>query len=256
MKISRLFAAVLLLFVSCSVKEDRSDCPCLLILDLEAVRTTFPEAQLLLSVNMDGKCVVTDSLKVADVEGLYEMEVPKGVLNLNVWSEEAITYVSDGQLNIPLGDDCPQVRMYSETLDVRNLDSRKVDVRLCKNHCLLTIDFMDGFGQEEEFVTGVRGNVDGYSDDGKPRNGYFFHFMSSPMKLVLPRQNDASLRLDLMDGSGLLKSFALGNYLTMSGYDWTAQDLQDASVTVDFAYTKITVSVGAWENSYDFDIVF
>lgn len=80
--------------------------------------------------------------------------------------------------------------------------------------------------------------------------------MSSPMKLVLPRQNDASLRLDLMDGSGLLKSFALGNYMTMSGYDWTAQDLQDASVTVDFACTKITVSVGAWENSYDFDIVF
>ncbi|MGN0190518.1 MAG: hypothetical protein ACI39U_02570 [Candidatus Cryptobacteroides sp.] len=251
-----LFVVALILLSSCSVKEDRSGCPCMLMLDFESVRTVSPEAGLLLSANMDGNCVVMDSVNLAEFEGPYEMEVPRGVVNLNVWSDEALDYVSEGQLSIPLGDDCPQVRMFSETLDLRDADSRAVEVRLCKNHCLLSICFKGEDGRDEGFVTGVRGNVDGYACDGRPRLGEFFHFMSTPMKLVLPRQTDSSLKLDVIGREGLLKSFALGNYLAASGYDWTAADLQDASVTVDFTCTKILISVGAWDSSYDFDIVF
>ena len=73
---------------------------------------------------------------------------------------------------------------------------------------------------------------------------------------MLPRQRDASLKLDIFGDDGLLKSFSLGNYLLESGYDWTAKDLRDATVLVDFAGTQIRIEVGGWDHSYDFDIVF
>ena len=72
---------------------------------------------------------------------------------------------------------------------------------------------------------------------------------------MLPRQTDASLKLDIFSGFGLLKSFALGNYLKASGYDWNAKDLSDATVFVDFAGTQIEISVSGWEDTHSFDIV-
>ena len=53
-----------------------------------------------------------------------------------------------------------------------------------------------------------------------------------------------------------LKTFALGNYINKCGYDWTAADLQDIVVRIDYACTKLNIAVGAWEHSYDVDIEF
>ena len=94
-----------MLAVSCSIKEDRSSCPCILRLD-------FPELvsgqeQFLLSVNRGGECIISDLLIPGETGGVCELEVPKDELFVNVWSEESFEYVADGALQIPLGDDCP-----------------------------------------------------------------------------------------------------------------------------------------------------
>ena len=51
-----------------------------------------------------------------------------------------------------------------------------------------------------------------------------------------------------------LKTFALGNYIQQCGYDWTSEDLQDIVVKIDYACTRISITVGPWEYSYDVDI--
>ena len=248
-----------LLAASCSIKEDRSSCPCILRLD-------FPELvsgqeQFLLSVNRGGECIISELLVPGETGGVCELEVPKDELFVNVWSEESFEYVADGALQIPLGDDCPAVKMFSASLDTRDCEARTLNVDMSKNYCQLSIVFAGEGGSLGGLVSGVGGTIDGYSADGRPREGDFFHFNTvgegnqDAFRLMLPRQTDASLKLDIFSGSGLLKSFALGNYLKASGYDWNAKDLSDATVFVDFAGTQIEISVSGWEDTHSFDIV-
>lgn len=250
------------LAVSCSVKEDRTACPCLLRLEFGGMPQADQGKRLLLSVNRGGECIIRDTLSPAREGGFYELEVPKDELYVNLWSEEAMEYVDDGKLKIPLGDECPAVRMFSSAIDTRYCEFRQIDVDLSKNYCLLTVSFVGDSGGLGKYLAGVDGRVDGYSPDGSPSEGEFFHFIqkqgngSGNFTLMLPRQRDASLKLDIFGDDGLLKSFSLGNYLLESGYDWTAKDLRDATVLVDFAGTQIRIEVGGWDHSYDFDIVF
>ena len=71
---------------------------------------------------------------------------------------------------------------------------------------------------------------------------------------VLPRQSDASLMLYIDDGDTSVKAFALGQYIVSGGYDWTADDLEDISVSIDFAQTEVLVTVDGWESVYDYDV--
>ena len=75
-------------------------------------------------------------------------------------------------------------------------------------------------------------------------------------ELSLPRQKDASLKLSVLEKTSVLKTFALGNYICQSGYDWTAENLQDIVVKIDYACTRVSIVVGPWEHSYDVDIEF
>lgn len=247
-------ALTVLLMTSCSIKQDRSGCPSLLRLDFSAEKKAAPDAELLLSVNCRGKCLLADTVRLGEISGLYDVEVPKDLLNVNVWSEDASRFVSGGSLFIPLGDDCPAVDMFSQTVDLSGAETKTLPVELSKNYCVLDITFKDeGI---DDFVVDIEGDIDGYSEKGLPRKGDFFHFLDSPMKLLLPRQTEATLKLDIWKGHELLKTFALGNYMEKGGYDWAAKNLKDASVTIDFACTTVNIVVGEWDNTSDFDIVF
>ena len=56
----------------------------------------------------------------------------------------------------------------------------------------------------------------------------------------LPVQMDGSLRLNVMAYDGtLLRSFALGEYILQSGYDWNAEDLEDIRIEVDIVHSSL-----------------
>ena len=42
----------------------------------------------------------------------------------------------------------------------------------------------------------------------------------------------------------VLRYFAIGEILAKNGYDWTSPDLADASLTIDYASTAITLTIG------------
>ena len=71
----------------------------------------------------------------------------------------------------------------------------------------------------------------------------------------MPRQMDNSIVLEVNDGTSVLKTFALGEYISASGYDWSAPDLGDITVGIDYTRTKLTVSVLGWDEVYEFDVV-
>ena len=237
------------------VKERRGSCPCQLQLDFTRLDTSVVEAARV-NILGPGGFVYDDSLSSEAFAEQTLVDVPKGGCLLCVYSGERGMVAPESGLSIPYGEDCPPVYMCAAFLDTDCEQYRKV-VLLRKNYCQLSICVED----VEHFPFGltVRGDVVGYGADGSPVKGDFYYgvqeFSDSQWTMSIPRQKDDSLVLEVNDGTMVLKTFALGEYIRASGYDWGAADLEDIIVSIDYTRTKMTISVLGWDEVYEFDVV-
>lgn len=257
MKLSEVMTCILCMsvFAGCSIKEDRSVCPCRLVLDFSDVDTLTVRAADLMVSSSDG-LIFKDSVDFAAVGKEYVADVPHGELMVNVWSGAEGFHDEDEGIVIPFGYGCPPVFMHSSSVDAVGEICRE-KVVMHKNHCRLSVEVK---GRDDvPYSLTVRGNVCGYMTDGSPAEGAFscvaYPDGGGKVTVSLPRQLDNSLLLDIDDGSGIMKTFALGEYIAASGYDWTAPDLEDLSIVVDYFATVLTIHVRWWDKEYEFDIV-
>ena len=244
--------AAAMLAAACSVKDDRIDCPSVLELDLNEVNASLcPSIDLLLY--SDNGFRLTDTLDMTVMRTEYN--VPRDRIHIRAWSGGG-RFVLERGLDIPLGKDCPRVYMYDSDVEVLQERWREI-VMMRKGHCVLTLKLEgEGIMNADLYVVG---NVSGYDVEGRPCEGDFNVRLEekkpgSGYVVVLPRQLDSSLRLLIDDGSGTARTFALGQYITSSGYDWDVPDLDDISVTLDYALTEATVVINGWESVYKYEI--
>lgn len=219
-------------------------------------------------------------------KGSYSYVVPKGDIDL------AVAYSADGlagKLNssgrwieIDEGRPCPSIWTCCEKVSAR-ADRVTVPVRLHKNFCRIDIQVRDVDGAEFPFKLRVRGNVNGYGLDGKPARGAFLCDAERSetesagsgtesdgddsgtasestgsghgYAVTVPRQTDDSLTLEIVTDDGVAKSFAIGNYIAASGYDWTSADLKDICLEIDYARTVISFTIDKWTHSEQFEVV-
>lgn len=257
MKLSEVLAIVwiALLVISCSVKEDRDACPCRLRLDMSDVDTSVVKHAELVVTAPDG-FLFREILAAEDLEDGYVVEVPRGSVSVGVYDGAFGSVNDNGWLAIDYGNECPHVYMYSSVIEARG-EAMVEDVQMTKNHCIMTIHV-----QTEKafpFRLEAKGMVDGYMPGGKPSVGEFMYAMyvdeDGKCQLALPRQADNSLILEVHDDSGILRSFALGEYVAASGYDWGEKDLQDLTVSLDYALTQVVITVKDWSEEFVFDVV-
>ncbi len=214
----------------------------------------------------------------------YSYVVPKGEVDL------AVAYSADGlagELNssgrwieIDEGRPCPSIWTCCEKVSAR-ADRVTVPVRLHKNFCRIDIQVRDVDGEEFPFKLRVRGNVNGYGLDGRPARGAFLcdaersetesdgsgtesdgddsgaasESIGYGYAVNVPRQTDDSLTLEIVTDDGVAKSFAIGNYIAASGYDWTSADLKDICLEIDYARTVISFTIDKWTHSEQFEVV-
>lgn len=217
-------------------------------------------------------------------KGSYSYVVPKGDIDL------AVAYSADGlagELNssgkwieIDEGRPCPSIWTCCEKVSAR-ADRVTVPVRLHKNFCRIDIQVRDVDGEEFPFKLRVRGNVNGYGLDGKPARGTFLcdaersetegsgtesdgddsgtasesTVSGYGYAVTVPRQTDDSLILEIVTDDSVAKSFAIGNYIASSGYDWTSADLKDICLEIDYARTVISFTIDKWTHSEQFEVV-
>ena len=257
MKLSEVvtLTGLVMLCLACSVKEDRENCPCRLMLEMNGVDTsvvTYAEVV----VTASGGYSLRDTLDVGDFDKAYVVDVPRGDVGVGVYYGAAGSVDDMGCVKIDYGDECPPVYMQSSNVMAEG-ESVLEYVSMRKNHCIMTIHVKTE--KEFPFRLEVKGCVDGYESGGKPSVGDFMYAMSvhddGSCRLVLPRQNDDSLLLEVHDGTRSLKSFALGEYVVASGYDWNDDDLKDISISLDYALTKVVIAVEDWEYEHVFDVV-
>ena len=244
----------LLLETACSVREDRIPCPCQLYLDFVGPDIDDGTFAGLMVTAMKG-FVWKDTVDVVKVRNGYTVSVPRTLLHIRSWIG-ADSCASESGIVIPYGQDCPKVYMHDSDVKTTGEYIRET-VTLRKNHCVLTLT-TKGEGKLPSHIR-LKGNVAGYDAEGQPLNGNFCCLLKEEglengYKAVWPRQTDASLMLEVDDGKGNSKAFALGQYIVSSGYDWTSPDLDDVSVTLDYAMTEIRLVVGGWESVYRYDV--
>lgn len=244
----------LLACFSCSVKEDRMDCPCRLVLDFSDNDTvSVRSAQLLVNAS-EGFCLA-DTIACSDFSAEYMVSVPRGSVNVLAWYGGEDCVGRNEGLRIPYGQDCPEVYMDFFVVETDGESVHKA-VRMKKNHCRATIYVKT----EEDFPYRllVKGEVDGYDQDGMPSYGSFMYELelSEDMTgwVTLPRQRDESLCLEVCEGDAVLKVFTLGRYISATGYDWTAEHLEDLTLSLDYTHNIIGITIGEWDKEHHFDI--
>ena len=248
-----LFALSLISCAGCSVKENRGLCPCQLVLDFSQVDTvTVKSVDLFL--RKEGNLILNDVVDKEEFSEDYFAYVPRTGLYLCVWSGTGDA-LSDA-LSIPYGNECPPVYIHRSEMDADGESLREV-VRMRKNFCRMTLNVKMSIHTTVSLA--VSGNVDGYDIYGAPSEGDFMVRLhpeeDDTFCIRLPRQLDDSLVMEVDTGDKVVRRFPIGRYIAESGYDWTAPDLEDIVIDMDFAVTHLSMMIQGWEKEYRFDVV-
>ena len=253
MTIITVLAAVMMTAGSCSVKEDRADCPCWLKVFIDP----FPRSGAVITA-VDSEPVFTDMVEEENYVDCYEATVPRRVLALSCFRYYPTLSMNGGDIIIPKGSQADSLYAHHAEVDCR--------CERAEYHAALDKQFATVYmtvGQEKEFPYDIviKGGVDGmdmYSF--RPHEGAFEYCPkeSAPafFQFRLPRQKDGSLTLELYrktDGV-LLDTLPLGQYILDSGFDWEAESLEDIEILVDFSKMEPQIKVSEWKADKVYEI--
>ena len=285
-----MWMAGMLLLSSCSVKEDRSGCPCWMTVEMPDLvgqdgEKVGQDGRSPVGAGDDGTIVlrlrgnsdedevdysyqVTESVRV-DAEFL-EYEVPRGSVGVSVIEmPDRVGYDGD-EIRIPVGEQMDSLYGYFRMFYTR-CESVLCDVELHKEFCTVSFTLGDE-GYVSPYDLEVWGNVAGVSAwDLMPLEGDF-RFAPSPedgvYRVRVPRQLDASLELVMLempdqvghDGRAenervVVDRLPLGEYIARSGYDWAAEDLADVHIALDMEKQQVMITVSDWDGVVVMDIV-
>lgn len=243
-------AFIFCLVPGCSIKEDRDSCPWVLTLNMSEVEDDDFDA---LMVGVYGVSELSDTLS-PPFEEEYVFYLERGSNEVSI----ASVATDNGSTVIGYGSDCPELWLWYREWNFYG-EAAADTVKMHKQYCCLTLKAVSALEDESyPFALVVTGNVSGYERDGTPVEGDFYVIRNPSSQgwcsLNLPRQTDNSLRLELMSESETVRTFAIGEYIAESGYDWDAEDLEDITMEIDFAKTTIKLSTDRWSTILSFDI--
>ena len=278
----------MLFLSSCSIKEDRDGCPCWMTVEMPCQAGHDGEkvghdgkspvgagddgtVVLRLRGNSDEDAVdyeyqVTEAVRV-DV-GALEYEVPRGSVGVSAvafgneipgragYDGKSAGYDGD-QIRIPVGEQMDSLYGFFKMYHTR-CESVLCDMELHKEFC--TVSFTLGEdGYSSPYRIEVWGNVAGVSAwDLMPVQGEFRYasiLKNGVYQVRVPRQVDNSLELVMLEDYEIVDRLPLGEYIARSGYDWTAEDLDDVNVALDLEMQQVMITVSGWDGVVVMDIV-
>lgn len=252
--------------LSCSIKEERDECPCFLTLDFGGVAAAemlqMGLGQMDVMIWSDGSLCDSASFRLDDQVKEYDVAVPKSELSLlAICADGGRLSGADGMV-IAEGEDCPTVYLFTDSFAATGERMRRT-VILRRNFCVLTVSMKTSSGvSPKRYQVTVEGSANGFGRDGQPLEGPFrsgpFPSSGGIASLRLPRQSgasarDLSLRIEYPDSRDI-RTFPIGEYILESGYDWAAQDLEDISVEMDFSKSGITFTIDKWKKTISFEM--
>lgn len=255
--------AVIMAFIllcSCSVKEDRADCPVVLGLDFSLVNWERLRDAGLAEISLRvqaGDYGVEQRIGPEQGRGVLEMTVPKSCVEVSVVGEDSGLFSFSEGLEIPLGEECPPLFWHRSVIEEMTKDS-SVFVYLHKDYAEISFELKIKSDLQWDKALRVRSNVSGYLQDKSLRAGDFIfepeQTKPACFSVKLPRQSGPEMTLDILENGIAVRSFALGEFLIESGYDWSAPVLEDIVVEVDYTGTEVGFKINQWTKVLSFEI--
>ena len=226
----------LVALVSCSIKEDRSDCPCYLTVDAER------------AVSVDGWFGTRSLFNV--IGGFVDRQVPRGIVDI---------VASHGRFSVPEGQQMDSLFARRIPVDTDG-ESAYARVTLCKNFATIELDFKDEddgrtvydllatgtvSGADARTLEPVKGPFSCVPEPVTDGRGYAFR---------VPRQKDESLRLELSNNGSPVETIDLGYLIAKTGFDWKAESLGDIAILCDLPAHTFTITVKDWDGPVIFNI--
>lgn len=251
--ISCLFAALLCTAVSCSVREDRSACPCVLVVDLsgtlDLARTpaSWWDKGLSIALFRENRCFRQAALRYEEAEPEWECRVEQGEVGVvGVLGQDA-GLLSGSELRYPEGCEADALYVSSRVVPCYGEEVR-TSLELSKQFSRVTIEGLDVFSASLQ-VTAVCNGLDLLTRQAL-EGPFRFPLRCDAdgcCRFRLPRQASDEVRILLLDADGHLdNAIPLGAYMTEVGYDWNAPSLSDVFVRIDYITEAITVTVDDW----------
>ena len=250
--------SLFLALISCSVREDRTDCPCLLILDFSSLdgEALFRSGrdEVVWSVR-SGDFRIGGRFQAEELPSEYVVEIPRETAFLMVAAGDEGLYGQDGVIVAPEGESFPPLSAFVAEVD-GSLPELTVPVVLHKRYAVLDILLRDMLQDGASYA--IVGEKCGYGSDLQPVSGR----LSIPLipdgegrcSVAVPAQTDGSLAVCIYRYGELERVFSLGSCLSDSGYDWFAEDLEDISLEIDYVDGSVRIKCDQWSNSVFFTI--
>lgn len=251
-------AALLLLAgtLGCSVKEDRTPCPCYL-----QVSFTDPESKGPVLLQGWGRMTsFLEQVRIEDCRPYWSRAVDKGLMTVSACKGIRQSTTEGARLTIPAGRQADSLYAFSRQVDATG-DFAPVPVTLHKQFATVFLDIRKTAGNLPDYRFSVTGNTCGTDLQALAPLPGAFHFEPTAREgdtLVffrLPRQADDSLSLTIRYGDAAPSLFPLGELIRDTGYSWKTEDLQDIYVSIDLTRGKVFVVTGDWENGMNLPFV-
>ena len=256
---SCLLAAFLVLPVSCSIKEDRSGCPCLLTVDLSRTLDagitppSWWDKGLYITLYKDQLSVLQKKYELWDAQPEYDYRVEKGDVGVTgiLGLDEGV--LSGNEIRYREGNQSDRIYVSSRVVPCYG-EADRTALEMYKQFSNIEITGLDSFDYRLEVTAGCDG-LDVL--ERRALSGPFRHVLhcdeDGVCRFRMPRQDKDDLRILLWNASGELdNAIPLGAYMTDIGYDWHAPSLSDVSIHVDFVTASISITVGDWTQVIEF----
>ena len=244
-----LCSVIIVSIASCSIKEDRSECPCVLTVTLH--ETT---GKVMISGWSDGRRIINDILKPDDKECTAKYRVPRDRCVISAFRGYEELVLSNDVLLIPEGSQMSCLYACASVIDTDS-ETSVYKVNFKKNHVKVNLSFRNSDTGLCPYNIQVRGTVAGI--EMKTLSPVRGSFVCTPetndgkgYEFVIPRQMDESLSVDLMRGNEKYDTIALGRIIASTGYDWTADELADIDLVIDLPRGEISITVSGWDGPF------
>ena len=251
-----LSLSVLTGIAACTVKEDRSVCPCLL-------EVRFPDKGQIkgpvLLTGWSAERVFEDMVDAVECQDTHTRKVPKSTISFGAIDGISTCVYSGHSVIIPQDKECDSLYAYIDTVDCTG-DRAVTEVVFHKQFATVNLRFPGRTVTAEDYSFVVESNSSGMDVlTCKPVEGVFRFEpeirYDGALRFRLPRQIDGSLSLTVRHiPSGASARFPLGYYIGYIGYDWEAEDLHDIYITLDLVREKADIGVAGWEEYGDYEL--
>lgn len=239
----------LLAVTACTVKEDRSECPCILTIDFSSCH----ESKDALSIKgwTGSSTLFGTKVLVKDYPDGIKFMVPRGSVCYSVCSDIPSYRQIGSVVYCPFGNQAEPMFAYRQTV-ITDGETAVDRVVLHKQYAVLNISFgMKGDTMADISKVIIKAGCNGMSiEDLSPVEGDFEYVAYSDdgfFNIRVPRQMGDLLTMEAYAGDEIVKAEDLAALLSSSGYRWDTEDLDDAWIDFDMGRMETTIAFEEWK---------